>query len=29
MFVSQLLTKDPVEAGTPETYGDFDSQVSE
>uniref|UniRef100_A0A8C2A1E2 Hook microtubule tethering protein 2 n=1 Tax=Cyprinus carpio TaxID=7962 RepID=A0A8C2A1E2_CYPCA len=28
VFVSQLLTKEPVEAGTPEPYGDFDSQVS-
>uniref|UniRef100_A0A8C2A077 Hook microtubule tethering protein 2 n=1 Tax=Cyprinus carpio TaxID=7962 RepID=A0A8C2A077_CYPCA len=26
VFVSQLLTKEPVEAGTPEPYGDFDSQ---
>lgn len=27
LFVSQLLTKEHVEAGTPETYGDFDYQV--
>ncbi|KAK2916926.1 hypothetical protein Q8A67_001300 [Cirrhinus molitorella] len=24
--IQELLTKEPVEAGTPETYGDFDSQ---
>uniref|UniRef100_A0A8C2H0I7 Hook microtubule tethering protein 2 n=1 Tax=Cyprinus carpio TaxID=7962 RepID=A0A8C2H0I7_CYPCA len=27
--IQELLTKEPVEAGTPEPYGDFDSQVSE
>uniref|UniRef100_A0A671QAI3 Protein Hook homolog 2-like n=1 Tax=Sinocyclocheilus anshuiensis TaxID=1608454 RepID=A0A671QAI3_9TELE len=26
--IQELLTKGPVETGTPETYGDFDSQVS-
>uniref|UniRef100_A0A8C2C4A8 Hook microtubule tethering protein 2 n=1 Tax=Cyprinus carpio TaxID=7962 RepID=A0A8C2C4A8_CYPCA len=26
--IQELLTKEPVEAGTPEPYGDFDSQVS-
>ncbi len=26
--MSQLLTKEPVEAGAPEPFGDFDSQVS-
>ncbi|XP_056304494.1 protein Hook homolog 2 [Danio aesculapii] len=26
--IQELLTKDPVEPGTPETFGDFDSQLS-
>lgn len=28
LFVLQLLTKEPVESGSTDTYGDFDYQVS-